>query len=1102
LPAASKYVPLLLLLSLLVATPAAATTVATGLAFYSLTPCRIVDTRAIGGSGLSGHFGPPSLMAVSARSYPIPESNCSVPVTAQAYSFNITAVPHGTLDYLTAWPTGQTMPVVSTLNSLSGAILANAAIVAAGTDGAISLYASNETDVIIDINGYFAPPTAANALAFYPATPCRVVDTRAVGGSGLTGTFGPPQMTALSTRSFLISSSSCGIPSSAEAYSFNMTVVPPGPLNYLSTWPVGQSMPLISTLNDTSGAVVANAAIVPAGTNGAVDVFAYDSTDLIIDSNGYFAPPGSPGALNFYPLTPCRVVDTRAAGGSGLTGDFGPPQMTAGSNRSFPVPASSCGVPATAQAYSLNMTVVPPGPLNYITTWPTGQAMPIVSTLNDVSGTIVANAAIVPAGASGAISVLASNNTELIIDVNGYFAPAPTTPVTVSLTPTAVSLLPSQSQTFAATVAGTSNTGVNWSLSPDLGGLASGTTTAAYVAPSTAPTTQSVTITAASMADASTTAIAVITLLQAVTVSMSPTSVSLGPTGTQQFTTTVLGSTNTAVTWSINPSAGTISSAGLYTAPASITAPETITVTAQSVANPAQSASATVALTPVTYYVDSVNGSDSNPGTQASPWKTIAKVNATRLLPGQTVAFQAGEIWREQLTVSSSGSAGAPITFTSYGSGALPIISGANVFSSWTASASGYYSSYAIAPNQVFGNATRLTQVSSQSALVTGSWWLDTANLRIYVYDDPSGQTMEASLRNYAIYSPCANHTYITITNLQMQESNIAGIYQCGSNVWNVTNSVIQFNFGQGLRYDGGAAGASVTYTTAAYNGQDGLAFYQTPSLLVDHCVTHDNAQIPANISGNYYSAGIKMEPGGSPSSNIVVRNSTSYSNGIGQCSTCGGGIWADTTDSGWTVYNNITYLNHFIGIDIDATSNALVYDNVSYQDNYAGIFAFADGQSSITGNQIYNNTVWGTTGFGIEVEGPNAGPTTNGCTNNLVKNNIVINSTGPNLYAANGCENTGTNGSGNIYTNNALGVAASNFIEWGVGKYHSTYAAWETATGNCGTAGCSHSIQGNPLLVSPPTNFNLQPGSPALGTGIYISGIDASNPPNVGAIP
>ena len=66
-----------------------------------------------------------------------------------------------------------------------------------------------------------------------------------------------------------------------------MTVVPSGPLNYLATWPAG-TQPLVSTLNAVEGQVIANAAIVPAGTNGAVNVFVTNTTHVIIETNGYF----------------------------------------------------------------------------------------------------------------------------------------------------------------------------------------------------------------------------------------------------------------------------------------------------------------------------------------------------------------------------------------------------------------------------------------------------------------------------------------------------------------------------------------------------------------------------------------------------------------------------------------------------------------------------------------------------------------------------------------------------------------------------------------------------------------------------------------------
>jgi len=380
-----------------------------GLGFFPIAPCRLMDTRG----GFGGAFGPPTLAAGATRTIFIPSGTCNITSIAQAFALNVTVVPKVGLTYLTIWPAGQPQPGVSTLNSLNGAVVANAAIVPAGAAGGISVFVSDASDVIIDINGYFATPNTA-ALAFYSATPCRIVDTR-----NPTGAFGGPMLSAAQTRSFAVPASACNIPSNAQAYSLNVTVVPPFGLGYLTIWPAGQPQPGVSTLNSLDGRIVANAAIVPAGSSGAIDVFVSDASHVVVDINGYFAPIGGPGALYFYPATPCRIADTRS--GSGLTGGYGPPALGAGSTRTFAVSAAGCFIPSTAQAYSLNMTVVPPGPLNYLTTWPAGQTQPVVSTLNDGTGQIVANAAIVPVGGAGSISVFVSDATNLIIDINGYF---------------------------------------------------------------------------------------------------------------------------------------------------------------------------------------------------------------------------------------------------------------------------------------------------------------------------------------------------------------------------------------------------------------------------------------------------------------------------------------------------------------------------------------------------------------------------------------------------------------------------------------------------------------------------------------------------------
>jgi hypothetical protein len=365
-----------------------------------MTPCRIADTR-----NATGPFGGPTISGGASRDFNLPTSACSVPSTAQAYSLNVAVVPAGPLGYLTLWPTGQTQPLASTLNSLDGRIKSNAAIVPAGTGGSISVFASNATDVILDINGYFVPATVTTALAFYPITPCRIADSR-----NATAPLGGPSLAGGSGRTFPILSSTCGLPATAQAYSLNFAAVPPGPLGYLTAWPTGQTMPLAASLNAITGTVTANAAIVPAGTGGSIDVFASNPTNLVIDVNGYFAPMAT-GGLSLYGVTPCRVEDTRLPSGS--------PPIT---SLVVAVSASACGIPSTAQAYVLSVTIVPPGPLGYMTLWPQGQTMPVVSTLNALDGAVTSNLAIVPT-LNGSISVYPSNPTHVVMDISGYFGP-------------------------------------------------------------------------------------------------------------------------------------------------------------------------------------------------------------------------------------------------------------------------------------------------------------------------------------------------------------------------------------------------------------------------------------------------------------------------------------------------------------------------------------------------------------------------------------------------------------------------------------------------------------------------------------------------------
>ncbi len=373
-------------------------TVPIALRFVPVTPCRVADTR-----NATGPFDGPAVAGGTTRDFVIPNSACGIPSTAKAYSLNVTVVPGGPLGFITVFPAGTTQPLASTLNSLDGRVKSNASIVPAGAGGAVSIFVSNATDIVLDINGYFVPATDPAALAFFPVTPCRVADTRqgaAPFGSSLVGGL---------SRTFPVLSSACNIPATAQAYSLNLTAVPPGPLGYVTAWPTGQAQPGSSSLNAPTGAVTANAAIIPAGTGGSIDIFASNPTDMVIDINGYFAPMAT-GGLSLYNVTPCRALDTRTPAGS-------PPF----SGELDTVISGNC-VPSGAQAYVVNATVVPPTALGFLTLWPQSQSQPTVSTLNALDSAITSNMAIVPT-LSGSISAFASNPTHLILDIFGYFAP-------------------------------------------------------------------------------------------------------------------------------------------------------------------------------------------------------------------------------------------------------------------------------------------------------------------------------------------------------------------------------------------------------------------------------------------------------------------------------------------------------------------------------------------------------------------------------------------------------------------------------------------------------------------------------------------------------
>jgi protein gp37 len=192
-------------------------------------------------------------------------------------------------------------------------------------------------------------------------------------------------------------------------------------------------------------------------------------------------------------------------------------------------------------------------------------------------------------GGSGSIFVADSENSRVR---------QLTSTVSVSVVPASATVPVSLTQQFLATVTGASNTNVTWQVNGVTSGNSTlGTISAAglYQAPATPPSS-AITVTAISDANGTTSASAQVTIAAsgapAVTISTTPSGVTVVYTSTTQtFSATVTGETNTAVNWEVNGVAsgnatfGTIDATGLYSAPAAVSSPSLVVITAVSQAD-------------------------------------------------------------------------------------------------------------------------------------------------------------------------------------------------------------------------------------------------------------------------------------------------------------------------------------------------------------------------------------------------------------------------------------------------------------------------------------------------------------------------------------
>lgn len=234
-------------------------------------------------------------------------------------------------------------------------------------------------------------------VAFAPSAPFRLVDTRErQGARRLRG--GSVTRVAIADRE-------------VDAVSANFVVTDPAGYGYLTAYPCTDEIPEVSLLGFAPGQTIANQAVVTLD-RGHLCLFSPVDTDVVIDVNGTYSTSDHAG---FVPISAVRLFDSTAAG----------TPLRAGRELRLTVTGadSPAGVPAGVAAVSLNVTAVRPVDYGYVQVYPCGSPTGAeISTINYTPGDYRPNSAITPLDRAGRVCIRSLVDTELVVDVSGYFA--------------------------------------------------------------------------------------------------------------------------------------------------------------------------------------------------------------------------------------------------------------------------------------------------------------------------------------------------------------------------------------------------------------------------------------------------------------------------------------------------------------------------------------------------------------------------------------------------------------------------------------------------------------------------------------------------------
>lgn len=453
---------------------------------------------------------------------------------------------------------------------------------------------------------------------------------------------------------------------------------------------------------------------------------------------------------------------------------------------------------------------------------------------------------------------------------------------------------------------------------------------------------------------------------------------------------------------------------------------------------------------PFDYYVDSVGGLDTNDGlTPLTPWQTLTKVNTSATLTaGKRVGLKRGSVFRYVATggftvPGTGGSAAQPVVIGSYGVGALPVLKGSTVLTTFTSSGGGVYTKATAGnPNVMYvDDDTLLIKAASAAAVMAGTFFSDGTTLTFRLADssDPAGHSIEyptnsgSSLINVGV-------SYVVLQDIAWKHS-LSG--------------------SAAFLYAATMAGMQVKRCDIGPNASNGFLMGSRGGLVED-CYDHDNwtgIEYPTAGSGGFGMTFTSNTDGTEVRYNIVLRAFK--------------GIQAQNAHANLYVHHNLVVWSRVNGIDMT-------------------------GGTAAKPPRIWNNFVWhrtaNGTGHGIDTQAASVGPYWR---NNVVYCDDAFGGANCEMYCIDSTAYSSVDTDYNLgYLTPAAAALGVGYGKLGTTVYPSL-ATFQAALAGTSYAGKeAHSIQADPLLDTmtwPKGVFVPGPGSPCLNAGVPVKGgVDA----------